>query len=146
MVGEILDLGSDFWLRDRLKSGQEIDRLRGQNIPFNSRVIDRTDGISCVVSHKSTNLLCLSYQSPRAVYRLGMSFVRDLAAYQGEVRRNRKIKATYFLSWALQGPNPRRILEWFVPYSGVTGGQEEALELVVSEALALGVEVRVFRV
>jgi hypothetical protein len=145
VLGERINLGLDFWLKNRLCSGLEIDVLRGQNIPANSRLIDRTVGANGVVSHKSTDLTCKSYRSPSTVYRLGMSFVASIARYKGEVRRNRKLQATYFLHWALEQPNAYRVLEWFVPVDGVSTEQEAALARVVSEGRDKGVEVRLFR-
>ncbi len=146
MLGESIDFGPDFWSKDRRRSGREIDVLRGQNIPANSKSIDRTRGMSTVISHKSTDLRCRSYQSPRAVHRLGMSFVRTLAAYAGETRCDHKIKATYHLHWALEAPDAQRILEWLVPQSGVSIEQEDALAGVVAAARSHGVTVKVFRV
>ncbi|GEM_PF-3194860 len=99
-----------------------------------------------VVSHNSTDLRCRSYQSPRVIYRMGMAFVRSEAHYQGEVRRNHSLKATYFLEWAVQRPGVPRILEWFIPSEGVTAAQELALRQVVAEGARLGVEVKLFRV
>lgn len=146
IFGKVISLGEDFWSRDRRKAGCLVDVLRGQNIPANSKTIDRTLVGDGVVSHKSTDLRCKSYQSPRVVYRLGMTFVRSLAEYRGEVRRNHTIKATYFLEWAVQRPDAPRILEWFVPMSGVGIDQELVLRQVVNEGAALGVCVKVFRV
>ena len=145
MIGVLFDLGADFWNKDRRRSGQEIDVLRGQNIPPNSKAIDRTVGISGVVSHKSTDLRCKSYQSPNTVYRLGVSFVNSLANYNGEVRRNRKIKATYFLNWAVEQPHAPRVLEWFVPRQGVSEKQEDAMARVITYGREHGIEVKIFR-
>ncbi|MDO8459161.1 MAG: hypothetical protein Q7T07_19845 [Burkholderiaceae bacterium] len=121
IYGEVTSLGDGFWSRDRKKAGLLVDVLRGQNIPGNAKTIDRTLVPDGIVSHKSTDLRCKSYQSPRAVYRLGMAFARSVAQYQGEVRRNHKIKATYFLEWAVQRSDAPRILEWF---DGFTAGSQ----------------------
>jgi hypothetical protein len=145
VLGELIDLGSDFWSKDRRRSGQEIDVIRGQNIPANSKAIDRTIGMSGVVSHKSTDLRCKSYRSPSTVYRLGMSFVDSIARYKGEIRRNHKLQATYFLSWAVEQPDANRVLEWFIPVAGVSAQQESALARVVSDGAARGVDVKLFR-
>lgn len=139
----VLDFGRAFWSDPPFRRGKQLDDLRRQNIPHNSRVIDRTDGHD-MVSHKTTDLRCPTYKSGSRVYQLGMSFVRDLAAYKGEVRRNRKIKATYHLHWCIE-ENGRRTLEWFVP-DALTAAQEEALAAVVRDALPLGVAVLVFKV
>jgi len=40
--GEMISLGEGFWTRDRRRSGPYVDELRGQNIPGNSKAIDRT--------------------------------------------------------------------------------------------------------
>lgn len=140
---QVLDFGRAFWSDPPFRRGKQLDDLRRQNIPHNSRVIDRTDG-SNMVSHKTTDLRCPTYQSGPRVYHLGMGFVRDLAAYRGEVRRNWKIKATYYLDWCIE-ENGRRTLEWFVP-DALTAAQEEALATVVKDAVPLGVTVVVFKV
>jgi hypothetical protein len=144
--GEVISLGDGFWTRDRRKSGLHVDTLRGQNIPGNSRAIDRTLVPDGVVSHKSTDLRCKSYQSPQVIYRMGMAFVRSVANYRGEVRRNHSIKATYFLEWAVQREAVPRILEWFVPNEGVKAEQQLALRRVVEDGARMGVEVRLYRV
>ncbi len=144
--GEVISLGDGFWTRDRRKSGLHVDILRGQNIPGNSRAIDRTLVPDGVVSHKSTDLRCKSYQSPQVIYRMGMAFVRSVANYKGEVRRNHSIKATYFLEWAVQREAAPRILEWFVPNEGVKAEQQLALRRVVEDGARMGVEVRLYRV
>lgn len=146
IYGEVTSLGEGYWSRDRKRAGLLVDVLRGQNIPGNSKTIDRTLIPDGIVSHKSTDLRCKSYQSPRTVYRLGMAFARSIAQYQGEVRRNHTIKATYFLGWAVQRSEAPRILEWFVPLSGVGAEQELALRQVVDDSAVLGVTVRLFRV
>ena len=146
VVGEVISLGEGFWTQDRRKSGLHVDVLRGQNIPGNSKAIDRTLVPDGIVSHKSTDLRCKSYQSPRVIYRLGMAFARSVADYKGEVRRNHSLKATYFLEWAVQRPDAPRILEWFVPKEGVGPEQELALGRVVEDGARLGVEVKLFRV
>lgn len=143
IYGEVTSLGEGYWSRDRKRAGLLVDVLRGQNIPGNSKTIDRTLIPDGIVSHKSTDLRC---KSPRTVYRLGMAFARSIAQYQGEVRRNHTIKATYFLGWAVQRSEAPRILEWFVPLSGVGAEQELALRQVVDDSAVLGVKVRLFRV
>ncbi len=145
-IGEVISLGEGFWSRDRRKAGLSVDVLRGQNIPANSRTIDRTLVPDGVVSHKSTDLRCKSYQSPRVVYRLGMAFAKSVSLYQGEVRRNHAIGATYFLEWAVQRAEAPRILEWFVPLDGIVPEQELALSQVIEDSAGLGVSVRLFRV
>lgn len=146
MSGIVVDFGPAFWREDRRRSGRRIDVLRGQNIPSNSRTIDRTLVPKGVVSHKSTDLRLKSYQSPASVRRLGLKFARDLRDYTGEVRRDRQIKATYHLHWAVEGGQVQRTLEWFVPATGVSEGQESALAEVAAEASKLGVALRLFRV
>ena len=146
VFGEVINLGEGFWAQDRRKSGLQVDVLRGQNIPGNSKAIDRTLVPDGVVSHKSTDLRCKSYQSPRVIYRMGMAFVRSVADYKGEVRRNHSLKATYFLEWAVQRAEAPRILEWFVPLEGVTTEQGLALCQVVEDAARLGVEVKLYLV
>lgn len=146
--GESCDcvFGAGFWLTDRRLSGKRIDVLRGQNIPHNAKVIDRTVGANCVVSHKSTDLRLKSYRSPRAVYRLGMHFVRQLSDYRGEVRCDHRLKATFNLHWALEDPKVRRLLEWFVPQNGISAEHEDALAKVIEEAGKLGVSVVIIRI
>ena len=146
MLGTKIDLGPTFWDVERKLAGKRVDLIRGQNIPSNAKTIDRTVGLSCVVSHKSTDLRCKSYKLPSTVYCLGTSFVRSIASYKGEVRKNHKIKATYFLNWAIESLNSTRVLEWFVPLHGVTAEQEESLRKVIAYGLTHGVEVRVMRV
>jgi len=92
-----IDFGQDFWKGDRKASGRSIDGLRGQNIPFNSKIIDPTIGLDAVVSHKSTDIRLKSYLSAQRLYRLGTHFVRQLMNYNGEVRMGHKIGATYNL-------------------------------------------------
>lgn len=140
-----LDYGRGFWLGDRLQIGKRIDALRFQNIPHNARDIDRTVGADTVVSHKSTDLRRVSYRSAARVYRVGMCFVRSLAAYTGEVRCDHQKKATYYLHWAIEHRGPR-ILEWFVPATGVTMDQEAALIRVINDAKPLGVTVLLLRI
>ena len=144
-MNDELDYGRGFWLGDRLQSGKRIDALRFQNIPHNARVIDRTVGADAVVSHKSTDLRRASYRSPARVYRLGMSFVRSLAAYGGEVRCDHQKKATYYLHWAIEQRGPR-ILEWFIPATGVTTAQEAALTRVINDAKPIGVTVLILHI
>lgn len=141
-----LDFGSGFWREERLLSGKRIDVLRGQNIPHNSRSIDRTLVPNGIVSHKSTDLRLKSYRSPRAVYRLGMRFVREIQDYSGETRCDHKKKATYHLRWAIETSSAVRILEWFIPAKGVSEEQEFSLTQVVNDAKAAGVTVKIFRV
>ena len=108
MIGQLfLGLGKDFWARNRLASGNEIDQVREQNIPRNSKTIDRTVGMSCVVSHKSTDIRLKSYLLPGSIYRTGIRFCRELAIYGGEIRRNHKIGATYYLTWAVADPETK---------------------------------------
>ena len=146
VVGEVISLGEGFWTQDRRKSGLHVDVLRGQNIPGNSKAIDRTLVPDGIVSHKSMDLRCKSYQSPRVIYRLGMAFANSVADYKSEVRRNHSLKATYFLERAVQRPDAPRILEWLVPKEGVGPEQELALGRVVEDGACLGVEVKLFRV
>ncbi len=143
---DVADFGRGFWLRERKLSGKQIDFIRGQNIPHNAKSIDRTIGLSCVVSHKSTDLRLNSYRSPKTVYRIGMKFVRHLKDYQGEVRCDHKIKATYHLHWALEGCDTLRVLEWFIPAARVTSAQEASLIRVVKDASECGVSVKIVRV
>lgn len=143
---EVVDFGEDFWKRDRRQSGKDIDVIRGQNIPTNARVIDRTLVPPGVVSHKSTDLRRKSYRRPGSIYRRGMQFVKKLANYTGETRQDHKKGATYYLHWALEGPESKRVLEWFVPLNGVSKDHENALGKVVQDAKEYGVVVRIFRV
>lgn len=145
-IGQTIDLGSGFWRRNRLESGASIDGLRGQNIPFNSKVIDRTEGLERIVSHKSTDVRLPSYRKPGAVYRIGMRFVRALAAYQGEVRCDHRKKASYHLHWMVEDPKAERLLEWFVPETGVSEKQEDEMERVVTEGAMRGIKIAVLRV
>lgn len=146
MFGQKCGLGQGFWKKNRLVSGKEIDSIRGQNIPSNSKTIDRTKGINIIVSHKSTDVRLKSYIRPSAVFRVGMRYARQLATYKGETRRDLKKKATYFLTWPVEAKDCRRILEWFLPLDGVHPEQEQAIERVVNTACEIGVEVHVFRV
>lgn len=146
MIGEKCDLGRGFWRKNRLASGKEIDSIRGQNIPSNSKTIDRTEGLNVMISHKSTDIRLKSYIRPRAVYRIGMRYVRQIASYNGEVRKDHKKKATYHLHWAVETEDSKRVLEWFLPLKGVANEQEVAIHKVVVEAGELGVDVHVFRV
>ena len=108
--------------------------------------IDRTVGLNIIVSHKSTDMRLKSYFRPSAIYRTGMRYVKVLASYQGEVRRDLKKKATYHLHWAIDGKQTKRILEWFIPLEGVHMEQELAVSRVVETAKDFGVEVHVYRV
>jgi len=146
MIGEKCDLGRGFWKKSRLTSGKEIDSLREQNIPSNSKTIDRTMGRNTIISHKSTDIRLKSYSRTSAVYRTGMRYVRQLASYTGEVRRDLKKKATYYLHWAIETEGSKRILEWFIPLDGIDNEQELVLSRVVDDAQELGVEVHVYRV
>ncbi|HJT66392.1 MAG TPA: hypothetical protein VJ749_08065 [Pyrinomonadaceae bacterium] len=146
MESEPLDFGRGFWRECRRLTGKRIDVLRDQNIPHNSRCIDRTLVPNGVVSHKSTDLRRKSYRSAATVYRRGMNFVADLVAYEGEVRCDHKKKATYHLHWALEGAEPPRVLEWFVPALGVSEEQAAALKRVVQDSATLGVRVEIYRV
>lgn len=142
----IQDFGEGFWKKNRLQSGKEIDQLRGQNIPHNSKIIDRTAELDCIVSHKSTDLRLKSYASLKMVYRLGMKFVRELSEYKGEVRQDHKIQATYHLTWAIESENCKRVLEWFIPDCELPDIQCSALDSVVNDGLACGVIVKLFKV
>ena len=146
MIGKKCNFGWGFWQKNRLASGKEIDSLRGQNIPSNSKTIDRTEGLNIIISHKSTDIRLKSYTHPSTVYRTGMRYVQQLASYEGEVRRDLKKKATYHLYWAVEAENSKRILEWFIPIDGVDYEHELAISRVIDKAHELGVEVRVFRV
>lgn len=133
MDGEdILDDGRGFWRGNRLRSGKCIATVRARNIPHNARVIGLTIDLDIVVSHKSADLRRPSYRSAGRVYRVGMRFVRVLAAYTGEVRCDHQKKATYYLHWVIQGHGPR-ILEWFLPEAGIRADQEAALTRVVTD-------------
>lgn len=141
-----IDFGSDFWKKDRKTSGKNVDVLRGQNIPGNSKTIDRTVGLGCIVSHKSTDFRLKSYQQPNRVYQLGMHFVRQLVRYKGEVRMDHQIGATYNLQWAVETGKTKRILEWFVPDFVKDLPIEKELLRVIANAKDLGVEVRIYSV
>lgn len=85
-----MNFGAGFWREYRKLSGERIDALRGQKIPHNSHSIDRTPVPNGMASHKSTDLRLKSYRSPRAVYRIGRRFGRQLVCYTGEVRCDHK--------------------------------------------------------
>ena len=142
----VLDFGRGFWQECRRLTGKRIDTIRGQNIPHNSRCIDRTLVPNGIASHKSTDVRLKSYRSGNAVYRLGLRFVRELASYKGEVRCDHKKKATYHLRWAIEEAGVPRVLEWFVPDCGVSSAQELQFERVIHEAAQHGVTVRIYRV
>lgn len=146
LIGELFDPGKGFWTAPRLLGGRELDKLRGQNIVSNAKTIDRTEGLSCIVSHKSTDLRKPSYRDAKRVYWLGMRFVRELLRYAGETRRDRKRKVTYHLHWLVEAPDCRRSLEWFVPLAGVPETHEKMLKQVIEDAEASGVEVRIYRI
>ena len=141
-----LDFGAGFWSGDRRLSGKRIDVLRGQNIPGNSRVIDRTLVPRGVVSHKSTDVRCKSYRYPSSIYRIGMRFAQALAAYRGEIRQDHQRKATYNLQWAVEGHDVQRILEWFIPANDVSADHMRAVKRVVRDARDLGVKIQVLRI
>ena len=141
-----LDFGCGFWKTDRKTSGKNIDVLRGQNIPGNSKTIDRTIGLGCVVSHKSTDLRLKSYQPANRAYQLGMHFVRQLVRYKGEVRMDHQIGATYNLQWAVETENATRILEWFVPDFAMDALIEKELLRVIKNAKGFGVDVQIYAV
>lgn len=141
-----VDFGRGFWLQRRMTSGASIDRIMGQNIPCNSRVIDRTELPNSIVSHKSTDLRLASYRNLTRVYRLGMNFVKSLANYKGEVRMDHRKKATYHLHWAIERDDCKRILEWYIPADGLSNEQESIIEKIVTDAEILGVIVKIIRV
>jgi len=146
MLGEKFDLGPGFWKKPRILSGKEIDLIRRQNIVSNAKTIDRTESLSCVISHKSTDLRRPSYQNPQRIYWLGMRFVKLLAEYEGEVRKDQKRRISYHLHWAVEKPDSTRILEWFIPLAGVLANQEKAVFRVVQDAKDYRVQVNIFRV
>jgi hypothetical protein len=146
LIAKQIDFGAGFWTMDRKSSGKNIDVLRGQNIPGNSRTIDRTIGLGCIVSHKSTDFRLKSYQPANRIYHLGMHFVRHLLKYKGEIRMDHKIGATYNLQWAVEVPECKRILEWFIPDCERSDAVEQALNRVVTNAAIAGVEVQLFKV
>lgn len=139
----------DFWDQNRLQSGRQLDSILGQNIPFNSKTIDRTDGLHSYVSHKSTDLRRKTYRSLARIRYIGKHFVRVLSAYKGEVRQDHKLKATFYLMVAPfvdAGAEPIKILEWYLPKSGVTKEQITAVEEVAAYGARWGIDVRVFRI
>lgn len=73
MIGRAIHMNDGFWRGNRLVTGKLIDEWFDQNIPGNSKAIDRTVGTNCVVSHKSTDLRPKSYRSPNRVYSLEIS-------------------------------------------------------------------------
>lgn len=146
LSGTVINFGRGFWCECRRLTGKRIDVLRGQNIPHNSRCIDRTLVPKGIVSHKSTDLRLKTYRSPCSVYWRGMRFVAELAGYKGEIRCDHKKKATYHLHWAVEEADAPRVLEWFVPASGVAAEHELALNRVVADAKLRGVRVELFRV
>lgn len=141
-----IDFGAGFWKKERKLSGKEIDRLRNQNIPHNSKVIDRTIMLDCIVSHKSTDTRCKSYHRPESLYRLGMKFVNELKNYKGEIRQDHKIKATYHLTWPIENPQCKRILEWFIPSFLNNKEQELVLSRVIEDGLKQGVQVMLYEI
>lgn len=143
---QILDLGEGFWKENRRYSGKKIDIVRGQNIPSNSKTIDRTLYPSGIVSHKSTDVRAKSYSNPKSLYWLGMRFVNKLLEYRGEIRRDHKIGATYYLMWAVEESRVPRILEWFVPLDGISDQHKKMLKLVQIDAQKVGVEVKIILV
>jgi hypothetical protein len=143
------ELPTDFWDRNRLQSGKLLDELLAQNIPFNSRAIDRTEGANHFISHKSTDLRRKTYQSLSRLRRLGKSFVRDLALYKGEVRQDHQLKATYYLMMPPFLPHHesiRKTLEWYVPIQGVSCEQERVLREVEELGSEHSVTVKVIRI
>ncbi|MEP7375290.1 MAG: hypothetical protein ABI675_17955 [Chitinophagaceae bacterium] len=120
--------------------------LRGQNIPSNSKAIDKTISDNCIVSHKSTDLRKISYQSAKTVYRLGMCFVTALRNYSGEVRRDHKIGATYHLNWTTENPECIRILEWFIPDFEIPDECMKTLQRIINEGRSFGILVSIFKV
>ena len=50
------------------------------------------------------------------------------------------------LHWAIEAPDAVRMLEWFVPLSGVADDQDASLRRVVDDAKAAGVTVALFRI
>lgn len=141
-----LDFGKGFWKADRMISGKKVDQLRNQNIPSNSKTIDRTSGLACIISHKSTDIRRKSYENSRTVYRLGMKFIQQLSKYQGEIRRDHKIGATYHLHWATDHPDCKRILEWFIPFYSIPQNHISAIEKVVEEAALQHINVNIYTV
>lgn len=140
----IISVGKGFWKEERKVSGKKLDLFRGQNIPHNSKTIDRTEGIAAVISHKSTDLRRKSYSRPKSIYRLGMKFVNQLRKYNGEVSRNLQIGATYHLYWAIENEDCPRILEWFIPADNIKMDQAKMIDRVIIEAENLGVSVKIF--
>lgn len=140
----ILDFGEGFWKADRMRSGKKIDQLRNQNIPHNSKTIDKTAGLDCIISHKSTDLRRKSYLDSRTVYRLGMKYIQQLANYQGEIRRDHKIGATYHLHWATDNPDCQRILEWFIPSYVIPQELYNTLQKVIEEAALKKIKVIIY--
>lgn len=142
---KIISFGDGFWKENRMKSGKEIDLYRNQNIPQNSKTIDRTMRLSGVVSHKSTDVRRKSYAKPNTIYRLGMRFAKELQNYRGEIRRNHKIGASYYLNWAIESKDTSRVLEWFLPLN-VNKEQKKEIEWVVTDAAKLGITVQIFQI
>jgi hypothetical protein len=141
-----LDFGKNFWKIDRKLSGRNIDAYRDQNIPFNSKTIDRTVGQAGVVSHKSTDIRLKSYQSQARLYSLGMWFARQLAAYKGEVRMDHQIGATYNLQWAVESPEATRTLEWFIPEHELSLSHENTIRRIIAGAALLNITIKIFPV
>jgi hypothetical protein len=143
------ELPTDFWDRNRLQSGRLLDELLAQNIPFNSRAIDRTEGSNHFVSHKSTDLRRKTYQSLSRLRRLGKSFVRALSMYTGEVRQDHQLKVTYYLMvppFVTPDEPVRKTLEWYVPIHGVSVEQERVLREVEQFGAEHSVTVKVIRI
>lgn len=146
VVKECFDFGKGFWHDQPFKRGKLIDVLRNQNIPHNSKAIDRTESLDSIISHKSTNLLNKSYENPSTIYRLGLRFVKQLKMYKVEIRRNNIIGATYHLHWATDNPDCKRILEWFIPDTEISKAKTEAIKKVIEEAELQNIKIDIYAV
>lgn len=146
IIKECFDFGKEFWNAYPLQRGKLIDKLRGQNIPFNSKVIDRSKESDCIISHKSTNLRNKSYQTSASIYHLGRRFVKQLEAYKGEVRRDHKIGAAYHLHWATDNPSCKRILEWYLPHFNFSVHHTAAITKIIEEAQLKNIIVEIYTV
>jgi hypothetical protein len=148
-IPRLEELPANFWDINRLQGGKLLDDILAQNIPFNSHVIDRTEGFNHFISHKSTDLRRKPYQNMARLRSLGKCFVRTLASYKGEVRQDHKKKATYFLMVAPFLPEDgsiKKTLEWYIPRSGVSEQQELVLTEVTEFGTGQNVNVAIIRI
>lgn len=143
---EEYDLGPGFWRESRVIIGKGIDNFLGQNIPSNSKTIDKTIGSDAVSSFKSTDLRLRTYQNLLVVRRMVRSWIERLNAYRGETRADNIRKVTFVGDWGDLGPQGQRLLEWFIPSVKLSEELEELLKELEELALGHGVELRIYRI